>query len=90
MYFSYNISILIELFITYVKGIDKDVKHRKIFTMNNILAVFIFLNMTNLLLLLLLFIRLSLNHLNNSFETSSKLVINPLTSLEPDSLQYQF
>ena len=34
---------------TYVKGID-DVKHQKIFTIIKVLAIFIFLNMANLLL----------------------------------------
>ena len=36
---------------TYVKGIDNDVIHRKIFTTSKILVFFIFLNMANLLLI---------------------------------------
>ena len=34
----------------YVESIDNDVTYRKIFTIINILAIFIFLNMANLLL----------------------------------------
>ena len=37
--------------LTHVKSIDNDVKHRKIFTISKILAIFIFLNMANLLLI---------------------------------------
>ena len=39
-------------FITYAKSIDNDVTYQKIFTISNILAIFIFLNMANLLLIL--------------------------------------
>ena len=39
-------------FITYAKSIDNDVTYQKIFTISKILAIFIFLNMANLLLIL--------------------------------------
>ena len=35
----------------YVESIDNDVTYRKIFTIINILTIFIFLNMANLLLI---------------------------------------
>ena len=39
-------------FITYAKSIDNDVTYQKIFIISKILAIFIFLNMANLLLIL--------------------------------------
>ena len=37
---------------TYVKSIDIDVTHRKIFTLSKLLVIFILLNMANLLLII--------------------------------------
>ena len=45
-----KILIIVKIF-RYVKSIDNDITHRKIFTIIDILAVFIFLNMANLLLI---------------------------------------
>ena len=36
------------------KGIDNDVKHQKIFTISNVLAIFMFYDMANLLLIKIL------------------------------------
>ena len=43
--------IINTFYINDVKSIDNDVTHRKIFTIINILAIFIFLNTANLLLI---------------------------------------
>ena len=43
--------IINTFYINDVKSIDNDVTHRKIFTIINILAIFIFSNMANLLLM---------------------------------------
>ena len=45
--------------------IDNDVTHRKIFTISKILAIFIFLNMANLLLIKLVWLLLIINFTDN-------------------------